>query len=117
MPTMPLVSELEQYLSLTNKRETVIASNMANIDTPGYHTEDFDFQQALHRAMTGPETATTSVAVHSVPGLLERPDGNNVDLDRESMLLSEVQLQSQLGNQLLKGRFHQLLTAINGGGQ
>lgn len=122
MPTVPVLSELERYLSLTNKRETVIAANMANIDTPGYHTQDFNFEKALQRAMQptaqdGNPTSTTPVSLRSVPGLLERPDGNNVDLDREAMLLSEVQLQAQMGTQLLKARFHQLLTAINGGGQ
>lgn len=121
MNTGPVVSELERYLSLSNKRETVIAANMANIDTPGYHTQDFDFEQALHQAMDPAASASgsgmTPVALRSVPGLLERPDGNNVDLDREAMLLSEVQLQAQMGTQLLKARFHQLMTAINGGGQ
>ena len=34
-------------------------------------------------------------------------------MDRESLLLSETQLQYQVGTQLLKQRFHQLLTAIN----
>ena len=121
MPTVPVVSNLEQYLSLTSKRETVIAANMANIDTPGYHTQDFNFEQALqraaHSASAGSATTTTPVSLHDVPGLLERPDGNNVDMDREAMLLSEVQLQAQMGTQLLKSQFHQLLSAINGGGQ
>ncbi len=121
MPTVPVLSELERYLSLTSKRETVIASNMANIDTPGYRTQDVNFQRELSRAMAGAGSEATSspnnVAVYKVPGLLERPDGNNVDMDRESMLLSEIQLQYQVGTQLMKARFHQLLSAINGGGQ
>lgn len=119
MQSTPLISNLEQYLSLNSKRQMVVAANMANVDTPGYHTQDFNFQQALqqadHNASFG--AAATPVSLQRVPGLLERPDGNNVDLDREAMLLSEVQLQAQMGTQLLKARFHQLLTAINGGGQ
>ena len=121
MTNTPVDSTLERYLSLASKRETVIAANMANIDTPGYHTQDFDFGQALHQAMSSGSAAseggTTAVSLKQVPGLLERPDGNNVDMDREAMLLSEVQLQAQMGTQLLRARFHQLLTAINGGGQ
>ncbi len=113
MSTPPVLSQLESFLSLTNRRQTIIASNMANIDTPGYRTQDMNFQQELKKAMNGPGVPTTSSATHSVSGLLERPDGNNVDLDRESLLLSEGQLQYQLGTQLLKQRFHQLLTAIN----
>ena len=112
MATPPLLSQLEGFLSLTNRRQTVIASNMANIDTPGYRTQDMNFEQELGKAMNTPG-ATPHVALHQVSGLMERPDGNNVDMDRESLLLSETQLQYQVGTQLLKQRFHQLLTAIN----
>jgi flagellar basal-body rod protein FlgB len=117
MSSTSLLAQLESYLTITNKRETVIAANMANIDTPGYQTQDINFQQALTRANDGAEDGQLRLGTHKVQGLLQRPDGNNVDLDRESMLLSESQLQYQLGTQLLKSRFHQLLSAINGGGQ
>jgi len=107
-----ILSQLESYLSLTNQRETVITSNMANVDTPGYRTKDVDFQHELSRAMAAPEGSTPRAAVQDVRGLLERPDGNNVDIDREAMKLSEVQLQYQMGTQLLKGQFQTLMTAI-----
>ena len=109
-----IFSQLENYLSLTNQRETVITSNIANVDTPGYRTKDMDFQHELSRAMAAPEGTAPQAAVRDVSGLLERPDGNNVDIDREAMKLSEVQLQYQMGTQLMKGEFHQLITAING---
>jgi flagellar basal-body rod protein FlgB len=108
-----ILSQLESYLSLTNQRETVIASNMANVDTPGYRTKDLDFQHALANATAAPEGSSPPAAVRDVNGLLERPDGNNVDIDREAMKLSEVQLQYQMGTQLMKDRFHQIMTAIN----
>lgn len=114
MGNISILSQLENYLSLTNQRETVIASNMANVDTPGYRTKDVDFQQELTRAMGAQEGNTPQAAVQDVRGLLERPDGNNVDIDREAMKLSEVQLQYQMGTQLIKDRFHQIITAING---
>ena len=121
MPSVPVLSQLEQFLTITNRRETVITANMANIDTPGYQTKDIDFQQAfsaaLSNAPSGAQGQALPVTVKKVRGLLERPDGNNVDLDRESMLLAESQLQYQLGTQLLKSRLHQLLSAINGGGE
>jgi flagellar basal-body rod protein FlgB len=110
---VPILSQLESYLSLTNQRETVIASNMANVDTPGYRTKDVEFQHELARALAAPDGSTPHASVRDVSGLLERPDGNNVDIDREAMKLSEVQLQYQIGTQLLKGEFHQLITAIN----
>ncbi len=117
MSTPPVLSQLQTFLGVTNRRQTVIASNMANVDTPGYRTQDVNFDQEMKRALTSSNIATSDTAAanqtHSVSGLLERPDGNNVDIDRESLLLSETQLQYQLGTQLLKQRFHQLLTAIN----
>jgi len=121
-----MLSTLEDYLNLTTQRQQTIAENMANVDTPGYHTRDVDFQRELHRAMTSEvEFESGSVsrsgqltpAFAEVGGLLERPDGNNVSLDRESLALSQTQLQYQIGVQLVKHHFHGLLSAISGGGQ
>jgi flagellar basal-body rod protein FlgB len=124
MPSTPLISTLETYLKLTASREQAISSNMANVDTPGYHTRDINFQGELSRAMNGILTqadgtgsAQLSPVVQEVPGLMERPDGNNVNLDREGLLMSQTQLQYQIGVQLVKHQFHQILSAINGGGQ
>lgn len=116
MTLIPAFSQLEQFLTLTNKRETVIAANMANVDTPGYHTQDIDFQKTLMQAASASEQGVSNVAVRNVRGLLERPDGNNVNVDRESLLMAESQLNYQVGTQLLKANFHQLLSAINGEG-
>jgi flagellar basal-body rod protein FlgB len=123
-PTTPLLSTLESYLNLTTRREQAISANMANVDTPGYHTRDIDFDGELQRAMSGvlsqSEDGTGSVqinpVVREIPGLLERPDGNNVSLDREGLLMAETQLKYQVGIQLIKDQFHQILSAINGGG-
>jgi flagellar basal-body rod protein FlgB len=51
-----------------------------------------------------------------VRGLLERPDGNNVSVERESLLLAEAQMKFNLGIQLLKDEFHGISMAINSGG-
>jgi flagellar basal-body rod protein FlgB len=118
-----MLSTLETFLKLTTSREQAISSNMANIDTPGYHTRDIDFQGELNKAMTnvvsqsedGSGTPNLTPAMREVPGLMERPDGNNVNLDREGLLMSETQLQYQMGIQLVKHHFHGLLSAINGG--
>lgn len=122
-PASPNLSTLERFLKLTTTREQAIASNMANVDTPGYRTRDVNFQAEMRKATEnnspmllnasfapGQDAATTEVR-----GLMERPDGNNVNLDREGLLLSEAQLQYQLGIQLVKHQFHSLLSAINGG--
>ena len=122
-PTTPLTSMLESYLRLTTSREQAISANMANVDTPGYHTRDINFDGELQKAMSGVlsqsddgiATVQMNPVVQEVPGLLERPDGNNVNLDREGLLMSETQLQYQIGVQLIKHQFHQMLSAINGG--
>ena len=118
----PMLGELESFLRLTSVREKTISANMANVDTPGYRTRDIDFQAELGRAMRAGAGYEQNAAggmhmepvVREVPGLAERADGNNVDLDREALVLSEVQLQYQLGIQLIKDQFHQILSAING---
>jgi flagellar basal-body rod protein FlgB len=122
-PTTPLTSTLESFLRLTTSREQAISANMANVDTPGYHTRDINFNGELKRAMNGflsqtedgTETVQMNPVVQEVPGLMERPDGNNVSLDREGLLMSETQLQYQIGIQLIKRQFHQIISAINGG--
>jgi flagellar basal-body rod protein FlgB len=116
MPTTSLLpATLERFLEVTTDREQTIASNMANVDTPGYHTLDVNFKQALMQASSSDQGFTMTPVVSEVRGLMERPDGNNVDLDREGLLLAKSQLQYQLGTQLVKSQFHELLSAINGG--
>jgi len=115
----PMMNLLEKALDVTSQRHKLVVANMANIDTPGYHTQDLDFRSELRRAVAdGPMSQETFLPVaRSVPGLLERPDGNNVSLDREGLLLAETQMQFGLGIQLLQHEFHNLLSAINEGGK
>lgn len=108
-------ASLERFLDATNDQAQVVTANIANVDTPGFKTKDLRFHDVLMSTDEDGGTAQLSPTVSRVPGLLQRPDGNNVDLDRESLLLARAQLQYQLGTQLVKSRFHQLLSAINGG--
>jgi flagellar basal-body rod protein FlgB len=107
---------LEKVLDVTAERHKLVVANMANVDTPGYHTKDLNFRSELRRAAASDDEETLLPVSRSVPGLLERPDGNNVSLDREGLLLAETQMQFGLGIQLLQHEFHNLLSAINGGG-
>ena len=104
-------------MELTAQREQVVSANMANVDTPGYHAKDVSFEQTLLRANDGDALSTLPVAVREQRGLMERPDGNNVDLDREGLLLAKTQLQYGMGVQLIKAQFHEILSAITSGGQ
>jgi flagellar basal-body rod protein FlgB len=119
----PLMRGLERVLDLSSYRHQIIASNLANVDTPGYRTRDVSpFAGDIERAMAGedeqpalPAQSFTPVA-HEIRGLLERPDGNNVSVERESLLLAENQLRFQVAVQFLKAEFHRLSGAISGGG-
>ena len=51
--------------------------------------------------------------VSVVNGLVARPDGNNVSMDREGLELAKAQLRFRLGVQLIKGEFSQVLSAIH----
>jgi len=108
----PLLQQLQGYLDVASTRQSLIAANMANIDTPGYQTRDLNFSQALAAAEAGQDPAA---AEHTVSGLLARPDGNNVNLDRESFLMAQTQLQFSTGVALLRDEFSRLNMAINGG--
>lgn len=107
---------LQRFLDLAAKRQALVTSNIANVDTPGYHTKDIDFHGELQRALQGSDdNAPTEPFVREVPGLVVRPDGNNVSVDRESLLLSEIQLQFNIAEQLLKSDFKNLHLAITEG--
>jgi flagellar basal-body rod protein FlgB len=101
---------LQGYLKVTSDRQQLVASNIANVDTPGYQTKDINFQSAMQQAVSQGNNLHLEVE-----GLPTRPDGNNVNVDRESLLLSQTQLQYQMGVQLIKSEFHRLLTAIKDG--
>jgi flagellar basal-body rod protein FlgB len=112
----PLIRGLERVLDMSAFRHQVIASNLANVDTPGYRTRDVrSFAGEIEKAMAGEEPTFTPIA-HEIRGLLERPDGNNVSVDRESLLLAQNQLRFQVAVQFLKAEFHRLTSAITGGG-
>jgi flagellar basal-body rod protein FlgB len=115
MAGVSLMQQLQGYMQVTNQRQQLIAANMANVDTPGYHTQDIDFQKAIQDVTTQGGAAALKPDAIEVQGLTERPDGNNVNIDRESMMLSQTQLQYQMGVQLIKEEFHKLLTAIKEG--
>lgn len=113
--TTPLSDALNRYLDLTSEQMKLTASNMANVDTPGYRTEGFNFEQEFIRQMSGSADANigTAAAVQNVDGLVSRPDGNNVSMDREGMQMAKSQLQFRLGVELLKQQFTNVMDAIH----
>jgi flagellar basal-body rod protein FlgB len=108
------INALSRFLDAAVLRHAVVTNNIANIDTPGYKTKDTDFRSVLQRA-GGLMEASTQPEVREVRGLLERPDGNNVSMEREGLLLANTQLQFQAGVQLLRSEFKRIQLAINEG--
>jgi flagellar basal-body rod protein FlgB len=114
----PVSTQLDRYLTLVSQRQKLVASNIANADTPNYRTQDFDFEAQLHAALQAPDdTAPMLPTASAVPGLRVKNDGNNVDLDREARLLSENALRFNMATQFLRSQLKDLHSAITGGGQ
>ncbi len=111
MLEMPAADALESYLSLTTQQMKLTASNMANIDTPGYKTVGVDFQGEFQKALDGGGTTRTA-AVSEVGDLISRPDGNNVSTDREAMMMATAQLQFRTGVELLRHQYSSMMDAI-----
>jgi flagellar basal-body rod protein FlgB len=112
MSTFSSLQTLQGYLQAVTDRQQQITSNIANVDTPGYHGKDIDFQSEMREILDGNNSMRLQPATQDETGLTERPDGNNVDIDHEGLILAQTQLQYQLGVQLVKSQFHTLLTAI-----
>ena len=109
-----MTDALSRYLDLSAAEMKVTAGNVANIDTPGYKTQGFDFEAEFKASLNG--TVGGSYAgpkVSEVDGLVARPDGNTVSMDRESMALAKAQIQFRMGVSLLKGQFSHLMAAIH----
>ena len=118
MQTTTAISDaLGQYLDLTSRELQLTASNIANVDTPGYKTQGFDFEQEFTRQLNNTAGVAglggVQVSAEDVDGLVARPDGNNVSIDREGLQLAKAQLKFKLGEQLLKHEFSSVMSAIH----
>ena len=111
----PAIESLTRFLDLSVFRSGLILSNMANVDTPNYKARDINFLEELEKASDGMELASLPPVAHRVPGLIERPDGNNVNLERESLLLADTQMRFNACVELLHDRFKMLASAIHEG--
>jgi len=113
MQTTAMTDALARYLDLTSAEMKLTAGNMANVDTPGYKTKGFDFEQEMTRQLSSSAESTPETAVVNVDGLVARPDGNNVSMDREGLQLAKEQLQFRMGVELLRHEFSGVLSAIH----
>lgn len=126
-------------LTLRSERSRVLASNIANADTPNYKARDFDFRAALAQAASSlPANARAggsgglaaqrtsgghlpaSTGGAGSPTLLYRTplqtslDANTVDLDKERANFAENSVRYEASLRFINGQIRQLMTAING---
>ena len=119
----------EQALHLRAARSEVLASNIANANTPGYKARDFDFHSALkvatHQQMGGIEqtnrmhisglNSDLPVQMQYIsPFQTGTGDGNTVDLPSQQIAFAENAMEYQMSLRFLDGKIKSLLSAIKG---
>ena len=102
-----VAANFEQYMTLLSQRQKLVASNLANVDTPGYHTQDIDFRAEFDNAVRG-----QNPSVIEPQGLEVKPDGNNVSLDREARLLAENTMRFSVASSFARSELSSLKSAI-----
>jgi len=119
---------LPQALELRARRTEILASNLANADTPNYKARDFDFRAAMQRAQGGelPLKATRPGHISQSPASVggaplqyrvpSQPslDGNTVDAQAEQAAFAENAVRYQATLTFLSGRIRGLMSAIKG---
>jgi flagellar basal-body rod protein FlgB len=114
-----LSDQLGRFLDLATSQAKLAEANMANIDTPGYKALGMDFEAEMRGAMVDVDQGVGGrpVRVKATDGLIARPDGNDVSLDRESLNLAEAQLKFKTGVALLRVENQRVLDAIHADGK
>ena len=123
----------QQALRVRDQRQQVLASNIANADTPHYKARDLDFKSALAGALKGGPVNGAAALATTAPGhlrgnpglaadagLLYRTpaqgsvDGNTVDIDAERAAFADNAIHYEFNLTRLTQQIKGLLTAIQG---
>lgn len=125
----------QQALGLREQRQQILASNIANADTPGYQARDIDFASQLRKVFDKSQaqqsfTMTLTSARH-IPGeVVKAPDmdllyrvpdqpaldGNTVDMDRERAQFMDNSLKYQANLTMLSGQIKSMMSVLQQGG-
>ena len=117
----------EQALTYRSKRAEVLASNMANADTPGYKARDFDFKSVLntlstpsahvnqtHNKHMGFDKTPAAVSLaYRIPSSASL-DGNTVDAKIEQAQYAENAMDYQTSLRFVNGKISSYLSALKG---
>ena len=105
-------SALKAALDGLAQRQRVTADNIANINTPGFLAGRVDFESSLRGALANGENPASAMAVVARSLEPTNTNGNNVNLDSETILATETGLRYQLALNALDGKYNQLRTAL-----
>lgn len=103
---------LHRIMDICSYRQKILASNIANSDTPNYKAKDIDFQSELKKAV---ETGAVSYSIIEAPTTMPNRDGNTVNIEIEMTKLTETLLLYSSATQLLSTRIRMLKDVIKGG--
>lgn len=124
------ISVFSQALNLRTQRHQVLASNIANADTPNYKARDFSFEMAMQNAMAGRSDFGRVDMARTSGGHIEGAgaggsaafkyrsetqsavDGNTVDMDVERAQIAENAMQYQILTQLISNKFQGIRSAL-----
>jgi flagellar basal-body rod protein FlgB len=110
----------ESAVRLYGKRMEVVASNIANADTPNYKARDIDFKAALAQSLATPSEAKPSSSPRkespdsNTPTLLYRVsaqpgvDGNSVDMDVERVVFADAAIRYEFTMQKAVGEYKEI---------
>ena len=126
MSTDGITNLLQTFLDVQSRRAQVIASNIANADTPGYVAKELNFNEYLQNAAKEAELplsqqTSRNVSVADLNVVDRTPttiglDGNTVDTGLEMSELAQSGIDFNFGAKMLQARFRLLRAAIHGGG-
>lgn len=108
-----IVAALGRQLNRAVARQQVAASNLANLDTPGYRAKEVQFAEALDASLQTSQADVSTLA--DAEGLAARRDGNTVQLDRELLNMSRAAGDFSAAQTALAAKFRLVRYAINEG--
>ncbi len=101
---------ISSALDALSLRQRTTADNIANIQTPGYLAKKVVFEDALAAAVSnGSGDAGATIATSLEP---TREDGNNVNLDTETLANIDTGLRYELATRAMDGKFSAIRTAM-----
>ncbi len=105
-------SALRAALDGLAQRQRVAADNIANVNTPGFLAGRVDFESSLRGALSNGEDPASARALIARSLEPTNTNGNNVNLDAETVIATETGLRYQLALTALDGKYNGLRTAL-----